>query len=235
MEEFTAEANAPPPPSLEASDEEVVERVLAGDGALFEVLMRRHNRKLYRAVRSILGNVAEVEDAMQQAYFSAYTHLASFAGNARFSTWLMRIGVNEALGRLRQSRRLVLVDSAIPETEEEAMAERGNWASPEETVAGRELAGLIERAVDALPDIYRSVFMMRQIENLSTAETAEILDITEEVVKTRLHRARAALHDHLATLTDDQLTLAYGFDGARCDRIVTRVLDRIASLESRPK
>ena len=226
MEESIVEASAAP----STSDEVLVQRVIAGDRALFELLMRRHNRKLYRAVRSILGDAAEVEDAMQQAYISAYTHLESFAGAAKFSTWLMRIGINEALGRLRQARRLVLVDSAIPETEEEAMAERGNWASPEETFAGRELATLIERAVDALPDIYRSVFMMRQIENLSTAETAAILDISEEVVKTRLHRARAALHDRLASLADDQLSTAYGFDGARCDRIVAEVLNRIAAI-----
>jgi RNA polymerase sigma-70 factor, ECF subfamily len=218
----------PPPFDPHPSDEELVRRITAGETALFEQVMRRHNRKMFRAVRSILRDSAEVEDVIQQAYLSAYTHLGSFAGNAKLSTWLLRIAVNEALGRLRRARRQHLVELRPDDGEEGAMSKSTTGMTPEQACSDRELASIIESAVDALPDRYRSVFMFRQIEGLSTAETAAVLEITPDVVKTRLHRARSLLHGRLAALGHDEMSSAFSFDGARCDRIVARVLERIA-------
>jgi RNA polymerase sigma-70 factor (ECF subfamily) len=220
---------APEPSPDVASDEELIRRVVLGDTALFELLMRRHNRKVYRAVRAILRDSPDVEDVMQQAYVAAYTHLATFAGQAMFSTWLLRIAVNEALGRLRRARRAAVVERDLREEEERTMP-AARPSSPEQAYADRELAALVERAIDALPAMYRAVFMLRQVEGLSTDETAAVLGTSPDVVKTRLHRARALISERLAALAGEHLATAFPFDGARCDRMVARVLAAIASL-----
>ncbi len=162
------------------SDGEVVRRVRAGDTALFEVLMRRHNQRVYRAVRSILRDEREVEDAMQQAWLAAYAHLDQFEGASAFSTWLTRIALNEGLARLRQRAKLTPLDD-VPEQEIQAM--RTAPIDPEGRAADRELARMLEQAVDALPELYRSVFVLREIEGLSTADAAESMGVSEEVVK----------------------------------------------------
>src|SRR5436190_15177583 len=156
-------------------DEEVVARVLAGETALFEVLMRRHNQRLFRTARAIVQNDTEAEDVMQETYARAFSQLRQFQGRSQWSTWVTRIAVNEALGRLRRQGRFVNTD--VTEMEEARMDEptrgdRSSAAGPEEQVAARELNGFLERAVDALPDTYRTVFVLREVEELSTAETA---------------------------------------------------------------
>ena len=202
-------------------DGEVVRRVLAGEVALFELLMRRYNQRVYRAVRSLIRDEAEVEDAMQQAWLAAYAHLAQFTGAAAFSTWLTRIAINEGLARLR--RRTPLAAVAEP-TEKELEGMRTPSPSPEERAGDREIARMIEQAADELPEIYRSAFVLREVEGLSTAEAAECLGISEEAVKVRLHRARLALRDALFERAGAAAGAAFTFMGARCDRVVAGVL-----------
>jgi RNA polymerase sigma-70 factor (ECF subfamily) len=214
------------PAPLEPTDEALVARAVAGDPAAFELLMRRNNQRVYRTIRSILRDGSEVEDAMQQAYLSAFTHLHQFQGTSRFSTWLCRIAFHEALARVRQQHgRFVSIDTSS----EGSMAEtlKAPSADPEREAGSREVALILESAVDRLPDIYRAVLVLRQIEGLTTAETAEILDVEEEVVKTRLHRARALLRTALEQRMGEQLDEAYSFGAERCDRIVAMVMARI--------
>jgi RNA polymerase sigma-70 factor (ECF subfamily) len=201
-------------------DEEVVRRVLAGDGASFEILMRRHNQRVYRAIRAVLrGDSADVEDAMQQSYLQAYRSLAGFQGASSFATWLTRIALNVALGIVRRQR--VAADLA-PEVGEMTGGARDE--GPEAGVARREAAELLERAVGRLGDEHRVVFMLREVEQLSTAETAEALDLTEENVKVRLHRARLALRELLTDEVGASAPQAFTFLAPRCDRVVNAVL-----------
>jgi RNA polymerase sigma-70 factor (ECF subfamily) len=206
------------------TDEEVVARVRAGDTAVFELLMRRYNQRLFRAARAILRDDAEAEDAVQQAYLQAYTHLDQFAGAARFSTWLTRIAVREALGRVRRKKRLGEVELAGLE---DGMTMEDQPPSPETEAARRELTGILEQAIDALPEIYRVVVMMREIEQLSTAETAACLELSEDAVKVRLHRARGMLREGLLARADHALADAFPFLGPRCDRIVAAVMAKL--------
>jgi RNA polymerase sigma-70 factor (ECF subfamily) len=203
-------------------DEDVVRRVRAGEAALFEVLMRRYNQRVYRAVRSIVRDEREVEDAMQQAWVSAFAHLDQFEGHAAFSTWLTRIALNEALARVRQKSRLTPVET-VPE--EDIM--RPTPHDPERRASDRELGRMVEEAVDCLPDHYRSVFMLREIDGMSTADTASALGVSEEVVKVRLHRARLALRDNLYERAGAAAPSTFSFMGQRCDRMVERVLRQV--------
>ncbi|HYD41529.1 MAG TPA: RNA polymerase sigma factor [Anaeromyxobacter sp.] len=219
--------NAPSPsprlrPEAYPADEEIVARVRAGDVALFEVLMRRHNTRLYRAVRGILRDEAEVEDAMQQAYLRAYAALGEFEGLSSFSTWLVRIGLNEALGRVRKRRSFVPVEAG--EATEGSMNDQPD---PEERTASRQALALLESAIDRLPPIHRSVILLREVEGLSTEEAARALGVSEAVVKVRLHRARAALRDVLTRDLGRNASDAFPFPAERCDRIVRAVLARI--------
>jgi RNA polymerase sigma-70 factor (ECF subfamily) len=210
------------------SDEEVVRRVRGGDTALFEVLMRRNNQRLYRAVRAVLRDEAEAEDVMQQAYLSAFAHLHQFAGEARFSTWLLRIGVNEALGRLRQRRRhLEPIDDREDDDSTEPLALEAHMPTPEDRAAHRELAVLLESIVDGLPRTYREVFVLRLVEGLDTAETAAVLELGEEAVKQRLHRARGILQQALEAQVGASVAAAFEFHAARCDRVVAAVMLRL--------
>jgi RNA polymerase sigma-70 factor (ECF subfamily) len=213
-----------PPLSSTLSDADIVRRVRAGDVALFEVLMRRYNQRLYCVARAILRNEHEAEDVMQQAYVNAFTHLDQFAERAQFSTWLTRIATYEALGRLRLRRRAREVD---------IMNERGRPMDcaaedpdPEQLAISGERRQALERAIEHLPERYRCVFVLRNVEGLSTAETAECLGVSNDVVKTRLHRAHALLRDHLGR------RLARGdvfaFHASRCDRVVAAVFARLS-------
>ena len=223
MSEATAVARAA---SGTLSDEEVIRRVRAGEPELFEILMRRYNQRLYRAARSILKNEAEAEDVMQQAYVNAYTHLDQFADRARFSTWLTRIAVNEALGRLRRRRRVREVDVSS-ETEETGARLTSGEPSPEQQALTGELRRLLEEALDALPGTSRSAFVLREVEGLSTAEAAECLGVSEDVVKTRLHRARLLLRKELFDRAGLVRQDAFAFHASRCDRIVAAVFARL--------
>lgn len=208
------------------SDEEICQRVMGGDVALYEVLMRRHNQRLYRAVRSIVPDEAEAEDVMQQAYASAYAHLSSFAGAARFSTWLVRIGINEALARVRKSRRLG--DQAGAGEEEAGLAPDEQTPDPEAKAMSRELRNVLEQAVDALPELYRTVFMLREVEGMSTAEAAHALEVTEDAVKQRLKRAKTMLQERLYSRVGRGLRGVFAFPAPRCDRVVSAVLARLS-------
>lgn len=224
--------DAPKPELL--PDEEIVRRVRSGERDLYELLLRRHNQRVYRAIRSVLRDEVEVEDVMQQAYVLAYVHLDQFAGLARFSTWLVRIAINEALARARRNPRLVLVDDVDDGSEEaEApMSTASGGRNPEQELEQRELVLLVERAIDELPEMYRTVMVLREIEGLSTAEVAESLDISEDVVKTRLHRARALLSSRVAA-GDPDLEGAFPFHARRCDRVVAAVMSRLSLLGTR--
>lgn len=202
-------------------DAEIVGRVLKGDVDLFEVLMRRHNPLVYRTIRAILRDEAEVEDAMQQSYLRAYSHLGEFEGHSAFSTWLVRIAINEALGRTRSGARLAVVDE-IPEIDESLMDEPEE--SPEQRASVRETIALVEEAVDALPAHHRTVFMLRDVQGLSTAEVAESLGISEESVRIRLYRAHASVRETLFARVRSSAREAFPFLAPRCDRIVARVL-----------
>jgi RNA polymerase sigma-70 factor (ECF subfamily) len=212
------------------TDEEVIGRVRAGETALFEVIMRRYNQRLFRVARSILGNDGEAEDVTQDAYVRSYMHLDQFEGRARFSTWLTKIAVHEALGRLRARNRLVDIDAESASTDND-MNLRSMEPSPEQQMLTNTLRIVLESAVDALPETYRSVFMLREVEGMSTSETADCLDLSEETVKVRLHRARALLRKHISAETGAATAMAFQFLGARCDRIVSTVLIRIDSLK----
>ena len=202
------------------SDEDVVERVRAGELALFEILVRRYDQRLYRAARAITGDDAEAEDVVQEAYVRAYANLHQFAGRASFATWLTRIAAHEAFARLRRRGRLV---------DEDPMPMLSSSApGPEERASDRELAQALEAAIDALPAVYRTVFMLRDVEGLTTAETATCLEIGQQTVKTRLHRARTLLRNHLLTRARAALPAMFQFAGARCDAAVAAVLARIA-------
>lgn len=204
-----------PAPSDSASDVDVVAQVLGGAPARFGVLVRRHNQRLYRAARAILGDDAEAEDVVQDAYVRAYHALATFRGDAAFSTWLTRIAVNEALARRRARGRFVDVS-----------AEEGPMStdrSPERQVSDAELVQLMERELDALPDGLREVLVLRDLEEMSTTDAATTLGVTEEALRVRLHRARRALAAAVGEALEVATPKAYRVAGARCDRISARV------------
>ena len=203
-------------------DEQVVDEVRAGRTEQFEVLMRRYNQRLFRAARAVLRDDAEAEDVMQEAWVRAYAHLDQFAGRARFSTWLLRIAVHEALARARRRARQADVDPL----DDESPVAGSSAETPELAVHRAELSRAIEVAVDDLPSAFRVVFMLRAIEGLSVAETAEATGLREETVKTRLFRAKAQLQRLLAQ-HEEAVVEAFSFAGHRCDRVTTAVLARI--------
>ncbi len=214
------------------TDEEVVNRVLAGDTATFEILMRRHNQRLYRVARTILRNDGEAEDVMQDAYVRAYEHLDQFAGKAKFSTWLTRIAVHEALARSRRGNRYQAL-TAMTEGEGDPMDRFASLTpNPEQQASSSELRSLLEAAIEKLPDSYRSVIMLRDVEEMSTTETAQVLDISEENVKIRLHRARALLRKTLYAQAANETAQVFQFDAVRCDRVVRKVFEKIQLIEA---
>lgn len=217
----------------DASDVDIVQAVAAGDLAAFELLMRRYNRRLYRTARSILKDDAEAEDALQEAYLLIHRGIGQFRGEAGLSTWLTRIVANEAIGRSRKSRRRAEIIQLDGETEWEAAGEAMNDAipeQPEQAALRAEARRLLERKIDDLPDSFRTVFMLRALEELTVDETAQCLGIPEATVRTRFFRARSMLRESLSREIDHAFDEAFSFDGARCDRIVAGVLQRLASV-----
>jgi RNA polymerase sigma-70 factor, ECF subfamily len=207
------------------SDEQVVSDVLDGQTALFEVLMRRYNERMYRAARAIVRDDAEAEDIMQQAYVNAYANLRQFKGQAQFSTWLTKIAINEALLRVRRNKRYSPLGG---ENESVELLKRQSPGDPERQAASGELRALLESAIDRLPDGAREVFMLREVEGMSTLEVAQALDVSEDGVKTRLSRARSALRRDLTERTGSCTPDVFRFYRPRCDRMVSDVLSRIA-------
>lgn len=216
---------APVSAQSELRDEEVVARVLAGETALFEILMRRYNQRLYRVSRVILRDDGEAEDVMQDAYVRAYEHLNQFAGKAAFSTWLTRIAIHEALARKRRRGRMEELD-ALPNGDVMSIL-KSSAPTPESGAAQAEMRRILEEAIDGLPETYRTVVMLREVEEMSVAETAESLGVTDAVVKTRLHRAHAILRKELYSRAQGGAADLYQFHAVRCDRVVKAVFERI--------
>jgi RNA polymerase sigma-70 factor (ECF subfamily) len=214
-------------------DPGLVQQVQRGNTAAFAVLMRRYNRRLYRTARAILKDDAAAEDALQEGYVAAYRHLGEFRGDAQLSTWLTRIVVNQALQALRKTRReqvVVLFDERADERADEqqqAAAADSSLAGPEKAMLRTEMRRLIERKIDDLPEGYRTVFMLREIEDMTVEETATALGIPAATVRSRLFRAKARLRESLAQELDMATQDVFGFDGERCDRIVRTVLARL--------
>lgn len=208
------------------TDDEIVRRVVGGEISLFEILMRRHNQRIYRAVRAIIRDESKAEDVMQQAYVNAYIHLDQFAGRAKFSTWLTRIAVHEALARVRKDRTTTQTEEPIwDEDEMERVPSR--IPDPEQQAMSNDVRTLLQTVIDSLPENYRTVLMLREVEGASTAEVAECLEVSEEVVKTRLHRARSMVRDGLYDRAGISSETLYAFHDQRCDRVVRNVFDAI--------
>ncbi len=211
-------------------------RVAAGDRGAFQQLMRRHNTALFRAARAILRDDADAEDALQEAYLSAYRHIGEFRGQSRLSTWLTRIVINQSLGRLRSRRRdnvvELLGDRATAPVQEAAHNAAGEQADSPETGAMRnELRRLLERKIDELPLAFRTTFILREVEEMTIDEVAECLAVPAATVRTRVFRARALLRASLAVELDLATNDVFGFAGTRCDRMVAGVLGRLAKLD----
>jgi len=213
-----------------ATDLELVERAQRGDPRAMELVMRRHNRVMYRAARAILRDDAEAEDAVQEAYLQAFRGLAGFRGESSLSTWLVRIAANQALMRRRRIARQAQVIPIDAESAEHVMEEvaEDEAAGPENEAWKGEVRAILEKRIDALPDDFRAVFVLRAVEELTVEETANALGIPEATVRTRFFRGRALLRSALERDMDEGLANAFGFDGERCDRIVARVLASMA-------
>lgn len=206
------------------SDTEVVERVLQGEKELYELLMRRHNQKLYRTVRSYLKGETEVEDVMQDTYIKAYEKLPQFRNDSLFSTWLLRIGINTALGKLREGKKFIptaLLEGALDNNQFLQIPEP-SLMNPEKFVIQKEVKQLLEKAIDSIPEKYRVIYILREIENMSTSEITQCLDLSESNVKVRLHRAKQMLKECLYKLSISRDIFEFGFK--RCDAMVERVM-----------
>ncbi|HTV34044.1 MAG TPA: RNA polymerase sigma factor [Methylocella sp.] len=217
-----------------SDDAELVRRAHARDDTAFRTIMERYNRRLYRIARSILWNDSEAEDAVQEAYVNAFTHLGGFRGDSSLATWLSRITINEALGRLRRERPAAALDTFEAHRTEVQIIKFPQTATsddPERTMAQREILHLVEQAIDTLPEIFRIVFMTRVIEGMSVEETAELLGIQPETVKTRLHRARLLIREELDKQIGPVLMDAFPFAGRRCERMTNAVLQRLIHTE----
>jgi RNA polymerase sigma-70 factor (ECF subfamily) len=219
-------------PTAVLPDEEIVRRVRDGDSAVFEILMRRHNQRVYRVVRAVVKDESDVEDVMQQAYINAFTHLHQFEARSQFSTWLIRIALHEAFGRRRKTHR---TETRTARNRSDA-DDPGEFmdtltspeADPEHQAYAQELHRLLEAAVDKLPEAYRTVFMLRDIEGLSTRETGQGLGLGDEAVKTRLHRARAMIRRAVTVRIGEGAAGAFQFHAPRCDRVVAAVMARVS-------
>jgi RNA polymerase sigma-70 factor (ECF subfamily) len=219
-------------------DSEIVRRIVLGDQDAFVLLMRRYNQTLYRTARSILRDDAEAEDAVQEAYILAYRAMGTYRGEAKLSTWLIRIVVNEAIARSRKrSRRAEIIQlSGEPEKDSPAAEVNMNDATPEQpehAALRAESRRLLEGKIDALPDAFRTVFVLRALEELTVEETAATLGIAEATVRTRFFRAKGLLREALAREIDFAHGDAFAFAGGRCDRIVATVLQRLEDLQAR--
>ncbi len=225
-------------PAETDSDIDLVHFALAGDDAAFALIMRRHNRLLFRTVRSILKNDDDTQDAVQEAYLHAWRALGTFRADAKLSTWLVRIAVNEALGRLRSTGAQVVSLNAAVDTDaippEEQMQANPD-EQPEPAVMRTELRHQIEARIDTLPEQFRTVFMLRGVEELTIEEVSAALDIPEATVRSRYFRARGLLREGLARDIDMAVGDAFSFAGPRCDKIVAGVLAAIPRARASPR
>ena len=222
--------------SARTADAELVDRAANGDELAFEAIMRRHNRLLFRTARSIVKNDAEAEDVLQEAYLRAWRALATFRADAKLSTWLVRIVINEALGRLRRrSAQVIPLEpgmESIDSHTQDSVDQGDPDTEPDRFTMRSEVRKLIEARIDRLPEAFRTVFMLRAVEELSIEEVVAALGIPETTVRTRFFRARALLREGLSRDIDVAVGDAFSFDGARCDRIVANVLTKLAQNRS---
>jgi RNA polymerase sigma-70 factor (ECF subfamily) len=226
-----AAASVPPRSAASDSmlaDDEVVARVRGGDLLSFEILMRRHNRTIFRAARAILRSDDEAEDVMQHAYLRAFEHLHDYQGQARFAAWITRIAVYEALARLRRRKLVTPLDECDAE-EADMTSTQQQQSSPEQRVSDAELRAITEAAIDELPRDFRLVFVLRAIEQMSVADVAESLGVPEQTVKTRFFRARLRLQQILMNQLTGASETVYDFHLVRCDRVVNAVLERVTA------
>jgi len=215
------------------TDEEIVVRVLAGEKELYEVIIRRHDQRLFKISRAYVNDSNEAEDVVQQAYINAYEHLPSFEGRSKFSTWLIRILINEAMRRSKHKNRSISLETPSLEGGEELkrhQLESAATENPAEKVINDELRNILERTIDGLPLKYRSVFVMREIDGMTIAETSESLGISAANVKVRLNRAKEMLKQRIGSVYHE--AGVYHFDLVRCDRIVAYVLARVMRYET---
>ncbi len=219
------------PVRAERGEADLVRAAATGNGAAFRTIMERHNRRLYRVARTLLKDDAEAEDAVQEAYLRAFAALPGFRGEASLATWLTRIVVNEALGRMRRRRETTTVEALEEGAEQQSQIIKfptmSPDADPERAVAQRQIRALLERSIDALPEPFRLVFVLRDVEEMSIDETSASLGIRAETVKTRLHRARRLLREALDEQLASTLKDAFPFAGARCARITQAVLEKL--------
>ena len=218
-------------PASDAEDDaSVVRRVLTGDPMAFALLMRRFNRRLYRLARAVLGDDTEAEDALQEAYLNAYRCLSQFRGDSSLATWLSRLVVNECLGRMRRSARRQNVIPMMPSATDAELESvpSDEVGSPDAAADRAQMRAILERRIDGLPETFRAVFVLRSVEELSVEETAECLGIPAETVRSRHFRAKSLLREALAREIDSAERNVWEFAGARCDRIVARMLVRLA-------
>jgi RNA polymerase sigma-70 factor (ECF subfamily) len=212
------------------ADAQLVQLARQRDGAAFRTIMQRNNRRLYRMARAVVLNDSEAEDVVQEAYVRAFTSLHQFRGDASLATWLSRIVLNEALGRLRRRRPTLDLETIDNRPPSQAQVIPFPLAAPqldpERTMAQREIQRLVEQAIDDLPEAFRIVLVARVIEDMSVEETAELFGLRAETVKTRLHRARALLKDALKKHIDSAFTDAFPFEGRHCARMTSAVLQR---------
>jgi len=218
------------PLTKDTPDAELVKRAADGDEAAFEAIMRRHNRLLFRTARSLLKSDTEVEDVLQDAYLHAWRALGSFRSDAKLSTWLVRIVINETLGRMRRKEaQIIPLDAAMISFEPEVQLSltADSERQPEGIAMRAELRKMMEARIDMLPEAFRTVFMLRAVEEMSVEEVSQALEIPEATVRTRFFRARSLLRERLASDIDMTLNDAFTFDGERCDRIVAAVRVRL--------
>jgi RNA polymerase sigma-70 factor, ECF subfamily len=213
-----------------AADAELIQRARSRDEKAVRSIMQANNRRLYRIARGILRNDSEAEDVVQETYVRAFTHLENFRGDSSLATWLARIAMNEALGRLRRQRAGVEWTSLPEGTIEAQIIQFPHSAAsedPEKSMAQRQIQNVVEHAIDELPDPFRVVFITRVIEGMNVEETAEILQLKPETVKTRLHRARTMLRDNVEKKIGPVVMEAFPFAGRRCERLTEAVLKRL--------
>ncbi len=223
-------AQAPQLAPAAAGDADLVRRAHTRDEAAIRAIMQANNRRLYRIARGILRNDSEAEDVVQETWVRAFTHLESFRGDSSLATWLARIAMNEALGRLRRQKPSVEFSTLPPGTLEAQIIQFPHSAvseDPEKTMAQREIQHVVEHAIDELPDAFRIVFITRVIEGMNVEETADILGLKPETVKTRLHRARTMLRDNVEKKIGPVVMEAFPFAGRRCERLTDAVLKRL--------
>ena len=205
----------------------VIKRILAGEKELYEILVRRNNQKLYRIIRSYLKDEAEIEDIMQNSYIKAYTKLYQFKLESSFSTWLIRIGINESLARLKEKGKLVHLNEQSDNLRSNTILEipDDKQLNPQENMVRNETKQILENAIDYLDTKYKTVYIMKEVEEMSLKEIALTLDLTVANVKVRLHRSKEMLKDKLYEISNDRNIFEFGF--SRCDRITENVMTQI--------